>query len=176
MAYSKGECVAKDEATALEWFRKAAEQGEVDGLRNLADSYQLGHGVARDQGEAMHWYEKAAEAGDAKSQYNVGWAYMKGEGVGKDKKLGEKWPGKGSDEGKGQARYYLGRMQGDGSAPVLGGGIGAMDTLEKAAAQGNPPAATTLGDIHAGFFSSLRARMKRDPGKACMWYGIAEKL
>jgi len=176
MAYSKGECVAKDEATALGWFRKAAEQGDVDSLRNVADSYQLGHGVARDQGEAMRWYEKAAEAGDAKSQYNVGWAYMKGEGVRKDKKLAQQWLGKASEQGDGQATYYLGLMEWDGSVPVFGGNLDAMDTLEKAAAQGNPPAAYTLGEIHAGLFKSLRARLKRDPAEACLWYGIAQKL
>jgi len=177
VAYSKGECgVAKNDATALGWFRKAAEQGDVDGLRNVGDSYQLGHGVARDQSEAMRWYEKAAEGGDAKSQYNAGWAYMKGEGVRKDKKLAEKWLGKASEQGDGQATYYLGLMEWDGSVPGFGGGLSAMDTLERAAAQGNPPAATTLGDIHSGFFKSLRARMKREPGKACMWYAIAQKL
>jgi TPR repeat protein len=176
VAYSKGECVTKNEATALGWFRKAAEQGDVDGVRNLADCYQLGHGVARDQGEAMKWYEKAAEAGDAKSQYNVGWAYMKGEGVRKDKKLAEKWLGKASEQGDGQATYYLGLMQWDGSVPVFGGNLAAMDTLEKAAAQGNPPAAYTLGEIHSGLFKSLRARLKRDPANACMWYEITGRL
>ena len=177
LAYSKGQCgAAKNEATALEWFRKAAEQGDVDGARNLADSYQLGHGVARDQSEAMRWYEKAAEAGDAKSQYNVGWAYMKGEGERKDKKLAERWLGKASEQGDGQATYYLGLMEWDGSLPVFGGSMGAMDTLEKAAAQGNPPAAYTLAEIHSGLFKSLRARMKRDPVKACMWYEITKRL
>src|SRR5262249_137907 len=141
MAYSKGECVGKDEATALGWFRKGAEQGDVDSLRNVADSYQLGHGVARDQGEAMRWYEKAAEAGDAKSQYNVGWAYMKGEGVRKDKKLAQQWLGKASEQGDGQATDYLRLMEWDGSVPGFGGNLDAMDTLDEAATPGKSPAA-----------------------------------
>src|SRR5262249_2873549 len=92
------------------------------------------------------------------------------------KKLAEKWLGKASEHGDGQATYYLGLMEWDGSVPVFGGSLGAIDTLVKAAAQGNPPAAYTLGDIHAGFFTSLRAGMKRDPGKACMWSEIAKRL
>ena len=51
-----------------------------------------------------------------------------------------------------------------------------METLEQAAAQGNPRAAYTLGEIHAGLFRSLKARMRRDPLKACQWYQIADKL
>src|SRR5262249_38992818 len=54
--------------------------------------------------------------------------------------------------------------------------LAAMDTLERAAAQGNPPAAYTLGEIHSGLFKSMRARMKRDSVKACMWDAITGKL
>ena len=109
------------------------------------------------------------------SQYNVGFAYRNGEGVKKDKNLAKKWFGKASEQGDGQATYYLGLMDWDSAASVFGR-TGAMDTLEKAAAQGNPPAAYALGEIHGGFFSSLKAKMRRDPVKACQWYAIAAKL
>ena len=60
--------------------------------------------------------------------------------------------------------------------PDEGRDITRIGELVKAAAQGNPPAAYTLGEIHSGLFSSLRARMRRDPAKACMWYAITERL
>ena len=61
--YANGLGVAKDEAEAVKWYRKAAEQGNAYGQNNLGKMYANGLGVAKDEAEAVKWFRKAAEQG-----------------------------------------------------------------------------------------------------------------
>ena len=63
--YYHGEGVGKDRVRALEWFRKAAEQGDITSMFNLAYGYEHGDGVTRDMNESRRWYGKAAEQRNA---------------------------------------------------------------------------------------------------------------
>jgi hypothetical protein len=63
-AYLNGEGVPKDVAKALEWFRKAAEAGNVDGQRNLGHAFAEGQGTPADLVEAYQWLSVAAKKGD----------------------------------------------------------------------------------------------------------------
>ncbi|KAI9348458.1 TPR repeat protein [Zopfochytrium polystomum] len=65
LMYLNGEGVAKDDAEAARWFRKAAKRGLACGQRNLGVLCLEGRGVRRDPFEARKWLEKAAEQGDA---------------------------------------------------------------------------------------------------------------
>ena len=60
--------MAQDEAEAVKWYRKAAEQGNAGAQTNLGVAYHNGAGVPKDDAEAMKWYRKAAEQGDAAGQ------------------------------------------------------------------------------------------------------------
>jgi TPR repeat protein len=55
----------KDEAEAVGWYRKAAEQGDAGAQYNLGLCHEIGRGVAQDEAEAVSWYAKAAEQGHA---------------------------------------------------------------------------------------------------------------
>jgi serine/threonine protein kinase len=66
--YAKGIGVARDEAAAADWFRKAAAQGHVRAQYNLGVMYSRGRGVDQDYAEAFNWYSMAAEAGDPGAQ------------------------------------------------------------------------------------------------------------
>ena len=46
--YRDGEGVKKDEAEAVKWWWKAAEQGESDAMKELAACYRGAIGVERD--------------------------------------------------------------------------------------------------------------------------------
>src|SRR5215469_4861733 len=75
-----------DEATeewkkAAEWYRKAAEQGNVAGEMHLGDSYRDGRGEPRDKAQAAEWYRKAADQGDAGAQGTLAMMYAFGQGV-----------------------------------------------------------------------------------------------
>jgi hypothetical protein len=51
--------VAKDDIKAVKWYRKAAEQGNPDGLFSLAVIYAKGQGVVKDEIEAYAYYNLA---------------------------------------------------------------------------------------------------------------------
>lgn len=57
--YEKG-----DYTQAVQYFRIAAEQGDVKAQFNLAHCYAQGEGVEKNQSEAVRWYRAAAEQGD----------------------------------------------------------------------------------------------------------------
>jgi TPR repeat protein len=61
--YAKGLGVGQDDAEAVIWFRKAAEQGHAQAQYNLGWMYANGQGVAQDHAEPAIWYRKAAEQG-----------------------------------------------------------------------------------------------------------------
>jgi TPR repeat protein len=50
---------------AVEFFRKAAEEGDPDAQFNLSICYGKGEGVPQNDSEAMKWLCKAAEQGHA---------------------------------------------------------------------------------------------------------------
>jgi len=66
---------------AAAWYRKAAEQGWVDGELRLAAVYRDGKGVDRDMVQAAAWYRKAAEQGNVSAQATLGVLYSMGQGV-----------------------------------------------------------------------------------------------
>jgi len=58
--YEKGQGVPKDYAEAMQWYRKAAEQGLASAQNNLGFMYSLGHGAPQDYVEAYKWFNLAA--------------------------------------------------------------------------------------------------------------------
>ena len=48
---------------AIEWYEKAAEQGDAEAQYNLGVMYENGQGVDVNYKKAIEWYEKAAEQG-----------------------------------------------------------------------------------------------------------------
>ena len=52
---------------AVNWLRKAAEQGHAQAQFNLGVCYALGNGVPQSYTEAVKWFRKAAEQGQAEA-------------------------------------------------------------------------------------------------------------
>ena len=61
----------KDFAKGAEWYRKAAEQGHMYALYNLAVCYEYGEGVPKDKETAIKLYQKAAEQGNTEAEKDV---------------------------------------------------------------------------------------------------------
>lgn len=57
--YYNGQDVSQNYAKALNWLRKAAEQGHVKAQSHLVDMYSRGEGVQQDHAEATKWRERA---------------------------------------------------------------------------------------------------------------------
>jgi TPR repeat protein len=134
--YEQGKGVAKDQAEAVKWFRKAAEQNFAKAQFNLGVCYAHGEGVAKDEVEAesarvfgmakdpveaVKWYRKAAEQNLAKAQYILGACYAHGEGVSEDHVEAVKWYRKAAEQNYATAQENLGvcYVSGEGVAEDL---------------------------------------------------------
>jgi TPR repeat protein len=61
--YERGLGVERDQARALEWYRRAAEGGDADAQYQVGLMHELGLGVESDIHEAEHWYQRAIDQG-----------------------------------------------------------------------------------------------------------------
>src|SRR6266496_1644290 len=113
--------VAKDEAEAVKWFLKAAEQNVADAQFSLGVCYANGRGVTKDDAESVKWFRKAAEQNDARTQAALGVRYATGQGVAKNKAEAVKWYRKAAEQNLADAQYNLGVCydSGEGSGRSL---------------------------------------------------------
>ena len=61
--YANGEGVIKDYEKAVEWFKKAAQQGYALAQFNLGVMYAKGDGVTQDMKKALQWIAKLPTKG-----------------------------------------------------------------------------------------------------------------
>jgi hypothetical protein len=54
-----GDCMPEDKEQAVEWWKKAAEQGNYDAKMSLVNAYRNGEGVEKNQRLANYWLEHA---------------------------------------------------------------------------------------------------------------------
>ena len=83
--------VAQDYVAAFYWYGKAAGQGDVDAMTNIALYYYLGRGVAKDITMAIYWWRTAADQGNDKASFNLGICYRDGMGVTRDLYEAKMW-------------------------------------------------------------------------------------
>ena len=170
--YANGDGVEKDMLEAIEWYRKAADQGDADAQYNIGLCYANGDGLEEDMTMAMEWYRKAAKRGNAEAQraieewneYNNFWDYNE-----EEKRLR-----KVMKQGNADAQYNLGMCyeKGDGVKENI---KKAMDLYQSSAIQGYSKAQCRLG-----FFYKKGFGIERNNEKAALWYhkaaeqGLAE--
>ncbi|MEW6313466.1 MAG: tetratricopeptide repeat protein [Pseudomonadota bacterium] len=143
VAYDK-----KDYASALKWYRKAAEQGHAGAQSNLGIMYAHGQGVPQDHAEAVKWYREAAAHGEANAQFRLGVMYDDGHGVPQDYVEAVKWYRKAAKQEHAGAEGNLGVMYALGQG-VPQDRVMAHAWLSLAAAQGIATAGR-LRDLIAG--------------------------
>lgn len=100
----------KDLKQAVEWYRKAAEQGHSDAQYMLGRCYEEGMsfaGIKKDFEQAANWYRKAAEQGHASAQTVLGECYCDGMGVEEDVIQGIEWYRKAAEQNHLQALIKL---------------------------------------------------------------------
>jgi hypothetical protein len=74
--YARGILVGRDDAAAVDWYRRAAERGRPAAQFNLAFALHQGAGAAADRTAAAEWYRRAAENGVALAANNLGMMYL----------------------------------------------------------------------------------------------------
>ena len=89
----------KDDKTALEWYRKAADKGHADAMNMIGRYYDEGWGgLEEDKAAALEWYRKAADAGSVFALYYIATYYEDGSGGLKaDKATALEWYRKAAD-------------------------------------------------------------------------------
>ena len=81
----------QNDTQAVQWYRRAAEQGDAQAQHDLGFMYDLGRGVPQDYEQAVKWYRHAAQQGDTQAQNNLGVMYENGHGVSQDRVQAYKW-------------------------------------------------------------------------------------
>lgn len=145
--YQNGKDAPLDDATAMQWYLKAAEQGNADAQYNLGLLYQDGRSVKENDVEAARWYRKAAEQGSAAAQYNLGWMCQNGRGVPANDAEAIGWYRKAAEQGNADAQCNLGVLieSGRGGPPDH---VAAMKFYRQAAEQGLAVAQNNLGVLY----------------------------
>ena len=100
--YAVGNEVRQNNAEAVKWYRKAAEQDYADAQFELARCYDTGCGVRKNDVEAAKWYRKAAEQGHGDAQVAFASCCEMGKGVKADPEEALKWLSLAGDSGFGQ--------------------------------------------------------------------------
>lgn len=161
--YLWGRGVEKDEAEAVKWFRKAAEQGDASAQTFLADCYLFGRGVARDEAEALVWFRRAAkqddygaetaknylkavEDDDPEAQCHLANAYQVGLYCAENKVEAIKWYRKAAEQGNADGQVALGDCYSLGMG-VEEDEVEAAKWYRKAAEQGNKYARQCYKDL-----------------------------
>jgi TPR repeat protein len=145
VCYKKGKGLLQDYGKAAEWFRKAAEQGNVGGLFNLSLCYYIGQGVLQDYDRAVEWLRKAAELGYDEAQNFLGMCYNNGgQGVAQNYSKAAEWFCKAAEQGHATAQNNLGMCYNNGEGVAQDYGK-AAELYRKAAEQGHAGAQCNLG-------------------------------
>ena len=63
LTYERGNGIEKNDKLAVEWYQKAAENGDLDAIFEMGERYLYGDGVTEDNKTASRLFLKAAEQG-----------------------------------------------------------------------------------------------------------------
>jgi len=137
LAYESGTDVKPNGAEAADWYRKAADQGNLEATFRLARVFSRGAvGVNKDPEGAAKLYETAAQRGHVEAQNWLGYCYQHGIGIQQSDAGAIEWYSKAANAGLAAAQSNLGLMY------VTGKGVAtdarrAFAQFDQAAKQGD---------------------------------------
>ena len=97
----------RDNNSAIQYFRKAAQMGNAAAQYTLGDCYYYAIGISKDEEEAVQWYRKAAEQGDNDAQHRLGRCYSEGWGVTQNYEEAAMWYRKAAKQGNENSKKEL---------------------------------------------------------------------
>lgn len=108
--------IARVLGQSYEYFKKAAGQGDANGLYNLGVCHARGLGTPRDDQSAFNCFRSAAAQGHPEAINNLGWFYREGRAVEKDLELSTRWFAKSAEfeNPYGRFNYGLALRRGEG--------------------------------------------------------------
>ena len=99
--------VRRNPARALDWYRRAADQGQADAQAILGAKYYAGEDVERDLAAAYAWTTLAAERGHADAMHNLAVMYIDGESMAQDYAQALRWALRAAEQGHALAAHSL---------------------------------------------------------------------
>ena len=148
--YMMGQGVPQDKKKAVEWWRKAVDQGEYRAMFWLGTAYERGDGVVKDDYKAFDLWERS---------HSYGWEPA----TGKLRALASEYR-KGAEKGDASAEFFLGVAFEQGFSSELNPEE-AVKWYRKAAGQGHPGAQTFLA-----FALLTGSGIAKDPEQAVAWF------
>jgi uncharacterized protein len=138
----------QDVNTAMEWYLKAANQGNGSAQANYgARLYDGLYGVPVDYDKAFPWLLQGAQQGDMYAQRRVGESFKYGRGTKEDPKLAVQWFHTAADQGDAYSQAEMGDAYADGNG-VDQNMTDALAWYRKAADQKEDWAERQLGIIY----------------------------
>ncbi|MEO0878609.1 MAG: tetratricopeptide repeat protein [Pseudomonadota bacterium] len=107
-----------DHIKALDYFKQAADLGEVEAQYNVGVAYLIGRGVEKDYKTAEGWLRLAAEKGNPDAQYNLALLHDTDFLGARDPEKTLQWMQAAADKGLPPALNALGQMHMEGRAGV----------------------------------------------------------
>lgn len=131
-----------DYAAAISAWGPLAAKGDPDAMFDMGQAYRLGRGVPIDLARAQDWYDRAARTGHVDAQTQLGMLLFQGG----NRAAGVRWLKSAADKGEPRAQLLYGTalFNGDG---IVRDPMAAYRYVTKSAAQGLPPAQTTLAEL-----------------------------
>lgn len=136
----------KNFTEAVKWYKKAAEQGDIEAQYMLGMCCYDGVGIKKDYVEAVKWYRIAAERGHVDAQYNLATCYHKGIGAQQNDVQAVQWYKKAAEQNDVDAQYNLGICY-DMGIGVKQNYVEAVMWYQKAAKQGDNDARKRLQEL-----------------------------
>jgi TPR repeat protein len=163
-ALGEGVGIRRDDAQAVLWLRKAADQGNADAQNALGGAYYRGAGVPKDLAESARWWKKAAEQGNVEAAYDLALAYNKGIGVAKNPAEAARLMRQAAEAGDATSQFLIGAFYREGTA-IAQDFTEAARWFRKAADAGNATAQFRLGTAYF-----LGQGLAKDENEAMRWW------
>jgi TPR repeat protein len=97
----------------MDWFIKAANNGNAKPMNRIGWMYQYGMGVTKNIPTAIEWYTKAANHGNPSAQYWLGYIYKNEDQI-KDLQLAVNWYQKAADKGSKDSKEEVNKLNKQG--------------------------------------------------------------
>ena len=187
--YSSGfDDFEEDDAAALKWYRRAAEQGLAQAQSRLGTAYAYGHSLEQDFDQAATWCRLGAEQGDVGGQLCMAMLHAGGCGVELDDTESAPWFRLAARQGDGMAQAKLGCMYASGEGGVQADPVEADKWYRRAIEPGTyKPTRVAGAEVFSGrpvlihLFGLARmyregAGVPRNDVAAYKWLDIRERL
>jgi TPR repeat protein len=145
LTLATGDGLPSDRSAALVWIGSAAEHGDPDAARDIADRIRNGEAIDVDETKIAAALKPKAEAGDAEAMRALGPMYISGRGVAQDPAFGLDLMTRAVDRGSTGAANDLSQLYLLGAPGVPESRSEAVNWLAVSANRGNVGAMVRLG-------------------------------